>query len=173
MGIRANDFDHVRLDRHTCTKDDGGTPNRPCKACQEEQESRAFAGKQFVVKDSGQRTQFDSGMVRDLSEHKNRPDLVRDGPMFQRWVRLMTNGAKKYAARNWMRASGQAEYERFLESADRHFNIWFTWRMYGINIEDPDNPTTEPLAEDHAAAVMFNVNGAEYVKAKMEKGTST
>lgn len=123
-------------------------------------------GTAFVIKDSGKRAEFDGGMVRDLNEGKNRPDLVRDGPMFQRWVTLMTNGAKKYAARNWMKADGVAEYQRFLESADRHFNIWFTWRMYGINIEDPNNPTDKPLAEDHAAAVFFNINGAEYVKGK-------
>lgn len=121
----------------------------------------------FVVKDSGARVEFGSGMVRDLSENKMRPDLVRDGPMFQRWVKLMTNGAKKYAARNWMKADGTEEYQRFLESADRHFNIWITYELYGINIEDPDHPTNEPLAEDHAAAVFFNINGAEYVKSRL------
>lgn len=125
----------------------------------------------FIVKDSGKRSEFDSGMVRDTTEGKMRPDLVRDGPMFQRWVALMTNGAKKYAARNWMKATGTAEFERFLESADRHFNIWITYRLYGINIEDPNNPTTAPLSEDHAAATLFNINGVEYVAAKQESFT--
>jgi hypothetical protein len=122
--------------------------------------------KPFQIKDSGKRAEFASGMVRDLNEGKQRPDLVRDGPMLQRWITLMTNGAKKYAARNWMKAEGDAEFQRFLESADRHFNIWFTWRMYGVNIEDINNPTDTPLAEDHAAAVIFNINGAEYLKDK-------
>lgn len=118
----------------------------------------------FTVKDSGERQAFAGGMVRDITGAKNRPDLVRDGPMLQRWITLLTNGARKYAARNWMLAAGDEEYARFLESADRHFNIWITYRLHGINIEDPANPTTEPLSEDHAAAVFFNINGAEYIK---------
>lgn len=126
----------------------------------------------FAVKDTGTRETFDSGMVRDTTTGKQRPDLVRDGPMFMRWVMLLTRGAVKYAARNWMKASGQEEYDRFLESLDRHYNIYFTWRRYGINIEDPDNPTTEPLTEDHGAAVFFNLNGAEYVKEKMDAAKS-
>lgn len=123
--------------------------------------------KQFEVKDSGERKQFASGMVRDTAEGKMRPDLVKDGPMFLRWVMLMTRGAIKYAARNWMQATGQEEYDRFLESAERHYTIWYTWRKYGINIENPDHPTREPLTEDHAAALYFNVNGVEYVNAKL------
>ena len=121
-------------------------------------------GYSFVVKDSGKREQFESGMHRDTTEGKSRPDLVRDGPMYLRWISLLTKGAVKYAARNWMLASGEQEYARFLESVDRHYNIWFTWMKYGVNIEDAANPTTQPLQEDHAAAVFFNINGAEYVK---------
>lgn len=122
---------------------------------------------QFQIKDSGARMEFSSGMVRDMTEGKARPDLVRDGPMLQRWVLHLTKGARKYAAKNWMLAAGKEEYDRFIESADRHFNIWITWELYGINIEDPDNPSSKPLAEDHAAAVFFNINGAEYVKEQM------
>ncbi len=118
----------------------------------------------FETKDSGAREVFGSGMQRDTAAGKSRPDLVRDGPMLQRWVGLMTRGAVKYEARNWMKATGEEERQRFLESADRHFNIWFTYRMTGVNIEDPNNPTRNPLAEDHAAAVFFNINGVEYVE---------
>ena len=126
------------------------------------------ASRSFQVKDSGERQEFASGMVRDVTGGKMRPDLVKDGPMFLRWVRLLTKGAVKYAARNWMKAAGQEEHDRFLESAARHFEIWYTWRMYGVNIEDMDNPTREPLTEDHAAAVLFNINGTEYVAERME-----
>lgn len=102
----------------------------------------------FQVKDSGQRMEFESGMVRDVTEGKIRFDLVLDGPMFRRWAEHLTKGAEKYDARNWMKARGGAEYERFRESALRHFVQWY----YG----DVD--------EDHAAAVFFNINGAEYVR---------
>ncbi len=90
-------------------------------------------------------------MVRDVSDDKTDYTLVLDGPMFDRWAEHLTKGAKKYDARNWMKAEGIAEYERFMSSALRHFLQWFRGE------ED----------EDHAAAVFFNINGAEYVNAKM------
>ena len=121
----------------------------------------------FEVKDSGKREQYGSGMVRDTAEGKFRPDLIRDGPMFLRWIWHLTKGAIKYRARNWMVASGDAELDRFLESVDRHYTVWYTWRKYGINIEDPEHPTTDPPVEDHAAGVFFNINGVEYVKERM------
>lgn len=101
----------------------------------------------FQVKDSGKRIEFDSGMVRDVTEGKTRYDLVLDGPMFERWAKHLSLGAEKYDARNWMKAAGQAERDRFRESAVRHFIQWYRG--------DTD--------EDHAAAVFFNINGAEYV----------
>lgn len=104
------------------------------------------------VKDSGKREQFDSGMVRDTTEGKTDYTLVLDGPMFERWAVHLTKGAKKYAKRNWMKAQGMAEYLRFKESALRHFLQWFWGRT----------------DEDHAAAAIFNINGAEYVKEKMD-----
>lgn len=125
--------------------------------------------KPYETKDSGDRADYAGGMVRDTSKGKFRPDLVKDGPMFLRWVGLMTRGAEKYDARNWLLASDKASLDRYLESADRHFTIWYWWRLHGINIEDPANPTNEPLSEDHGAAVFFNVDGAELVAKKLGK----
>lgn len=105
----------------------------------------------FVVKDSGKRTQFESGMVRDVATDKTNVALVFDGPMFWRWAVHLTKGAVKYAKRNWMQASGAEELERFRESAARHFIQWYRG--------DVD--------EDHAAAVMFNINGVEYVRERL------
>jgi hypothetical protein len=104
----------------------------------------------FAVKDSGERQQFDSGMVRDVTDGKTDYALTLDGPMFERWAEHLTKGAQKYDKRNWMKAEGQAEYERFRESAFRHFLQWYRGA----------------IDEDHAAAVVFNVNGAEYVKSR-------
>lgn len=92
-------------------------------------------------------------MVRDVNSDKTLYHLVYDGPLFKRWAELLTRGAKKYTARNWMMACGKDEYDRFMESASRHFHQWFEG----------------DTSEDHAAAVMFNLNGAEFVKAKLEK----
>ncbi len=112
----------------------------------------------FDIKDSGKRAEFTSGMVRDTSEGKTRYHRVADGPMFRRWAEHLTKGARKYpdtapGRPNWTLASGDHEYFRFRESAFTHFMQWY----YG----DTD--------EDHAAAVFFNINGAEYVKDRREE----
>jgi hypothetical protein len=104
--------------------------------------------REFVIKDSGQREKFAGGMVRDTTTGKVEWALVADGPMLRRWAMHLTKGAIKYAKRNWLKASGDAEYERFRESAFRHFMQWYN----------------EERDEDHAAAVIFNINGAEYVR---------
>ena len=102
----------------------------------------------FEIKDSGKRIEFESGMVRDVTEGKINYSLILDGPMFDRWAKHLTTGATKYSKRNWMKAKGDEELERFKESALRHFIQWY--------YDDTD--------EDHAAAVFFNINGVEYVK---------
>ena len=107
-------------------------------------------GSTFVIKDSGVRETFSGGMVRDTAEGKINWSLTADGPMLRRWAIHLTNGAKKYAVRNWMKAEGKAEYERAKESAFRHFMQWY----YGER------------DEDHGAAVIFNINEAEYILGK-------
>ena len=106
---------------------------------------------EYNVKDSGQRQQFAGGMQRDVTDGKIDYSLVFDGPMLKRWAEHLTKGAIKYLKRNWMKATGQEELDRFRESAARHFVQW----MQG----DRD--------EDHAAAVIFNINGAEYVRERL------
>lgn len=107
----------------------------------------------FVIKDSGERQAFAGGMVRDVTTGKTNYSLALDGPMFKRWAEHLTKGAVKYAARNWMKAEGDAELQRFRESALRHFLQWY-WGE---------------TDEDHASAVIFNLNGAEYVREQMAK----
>lgn len=111
----------------------------------------------FITKDSGKRQEFESGMQRDTSEGKLRYHRVADGPMLKRWAGLLTRGAVKYpdpkpGVANWTQANGEAEYARFRESAWTHFMQWY----YG---DEPE--------EDHAAAVFFNINGAEYTKERI------
>lgn len=87
-------------------------------------------------------------MVRDVEDDKTDWTLVFDGPMLKRYAEHLTKGAKKYSPRNWMKASGDAEYDRFKRSLLRHLVAYL-------------NGETD---EDHAAAVIFNLNGMEYVK---------
>lgn len=107
----------------------------------------------FGVKDSGQRWQFKSGMVRDTTDGKTDFSLCFDGPMFERLAVHLTKGAQKYSARNWMKAAGAEELARFRSSACRHFYQWLRG--------DTD--------EDHAAATVFNINGALYVEQRIKE----
>lgn len=111
----------------------------------------------FGIKDSGKRQQFASGMVRDIATGKPEIHRVLEGPMFMRWVIHLTKGAIKYpdnldGTANWTKAAHHEELRRFKQSALRHFMQWY----FG----DKD--------EDHASAVFFNINGAEYTSARME-----
>jgi hypothetical protein len=111
-----------------------------------------------VTKDSGQRTTFSSGMVRDTQDGKLMWHAIFDGPMAYRWAALLTRGKLKYpdsedGEANWLKASGIAEWIRFRCSAMRHFVMWF------IGCKD----------EDHAAGTFFNMNGAEYVEQTLSK----
>ena len=100
--------------------------------------------KVFKTKDSGKRVKFPTGMNRDIQDGKPRYDLVYK-PMLKRWAELMARGAEKYGERNWEKSKTQEELNRFIASANRHFEQWV--------MGDTD--------EDHAAAVMFNIAAAE------------
>jgi len=112
---------------------------------------------EFTVKDSGKREEYESGMRRDTNEGKIRYDLVvpvsMKNPMLKRWAVHMAKGATKYGDRNWEKAAGLPEFSRFRESAFRHFMQWYL----GEN------------EEDHASAVFFNIQGAEYAKEKLDQ----
>lgn len=115
----------------------------------------------FVIKDSGERQVFTSGMVRDVETGKEQYHRVLEGPMLLRWVRHLTKGATKYpdspdGSANWTKAHEELEYRRFKRSALRHFMQWYRG--------DVD--------EDHGAAVYFNINGAEHVKEKLNGKSS-
>lgn len=116
----------------------------------------------WVTKDSGKRAEFASGMVRDINDGKPRFSLcLADGvpydeQLLTRWAMLMERGRIKYGLRNWQNANSQEELDRFRDSALRHMMQWMC---------DEDD-------EDHAAAILFNVMGAEYVKRRLKDGTS-
>jgi hypothetical protein len=113
--------------------------------------------KDYIVKDSGKREEFKSGMVRDTTEGKVNFWRVLAGPMLQRWAAHLTKGAVKYpdiapGISNWTLAGSERELMRFKDSAFRHFVQWQRGER----------------DEDHAAAVFFNINGACYVEDKLK-----
>lgn len=113
---------------------------------------------EFETKDSGVRSTYDSGMVRDTNYGKARFDLIHPQgvpykeQILTRFAELMSRGAVKYNARNWEKASGQEEMDRFKESALRHCEQWYCGET----------------DEDHAVAVFFNIMAYEATKYKIE-----
>ncbi len=114
---------------------------------------------EFVTKDSGARQEYASGMRRDLQDNKPRFDLItplncpKDANMLWRWAMLLERGMSKYGYRNWELANSEEELIRFKASAARHFQQW----LNGYDSE-----------EDHAAAIMFNIQAYEWLKRKIE-----
>ncbi len=106
----------------------------------------------FETKDSGEREVFSSGMMRDSEPKTLEPGLI-PVEMLVRWAELMGRGALKYEARNWEKASTPEELDRMQRSAFRHFLQWLRG--------DTD--------EDHAAAVFFNIAGAEHIRVALLK----
>jgi dATP/dGTP diphosphohydrolase, N-terminal len=110
----------------------------------------------FVTKDSGARSEYKSGMVRDTQDGKPRFNLLYplDVPyseqMLTRLAELLERGMAKYGWRNWEKANSDEELIRFRESAHRHFIQWLCGEK----------------DEDHGAATMFNIIAAEYVTYK-------
>jgi len=72
--------------------------------------------------------------------------------IYLRLAGLYGRGAQKYGENNWQKASGMAEYNRFKQSAHRHF------LQYLAGDDD----------EDHFCAVLFNIYGIEYTYKRME-----
>lgn len=91
----------------------------------------------FVVKDSGQRQNFETGAKRDTQDGKPRFDLVPPLAL-QRVAMHYTNGAKKYDEHNWVKGIPRS---RCIASALRH--------LYQLIMGD--------RTEDHASAVVFNM----------------
>jgi len=111
----------------------------------------------FITKQKNKKMEFKTGMQREISTGKPRYDLIIPlgvkNHLLKRWAELMERGSQKYSARNWEKASTEEELNRFKESAFRHFIQWF------------DGETDE----DHAAGCMFNLQGAEVVRERLDK----
>lgn len=111
----------------------------------------------FITKANGEKLTYKSGFKKETDINKPRFDLLIpkstkfDNSMLYRWSMLLSRGANKYSERNWEKANSLEEMDKFKASAFRHFMQWF-------------HGETD---EDHAAAILFNVNAVEYVKDKL------
>ena len=99
-----------------------------------------------VIKDSGERTQFASGAVRDMHEGKGRFDLL---PMcvLMRLARHYEAGSLKYGDRNWEKGIPCHSYA---DSAMRHIVKYMDgWKD-----------------EDHLIAAIWNLCGLAWTEEK-------
>ena len=104
----------------------------------------------MIIKDSGQRTEFETGAVRDM--HEGKGDFVAmPADALLRLSKLYEAGAKKYGRFNYLKG---IPISSFMDSALRHIY------KYLAGWDD----------EDHLAAAAFNILGAmqmEEVKPEM------
>ena len=105
----------------------------------------------FVVKDSGVRQEYASGMRRDTQEGKVNYRLIHI-PFLKRLAIHLGKGMVKYGRDNWKLANSPEELERFEDSAERHLMQWLSGEV----------------DEDHAMAVVFNIMAAEYVRDRLD-----
>lgn len=98
------------------------------------------------ILDSGDRTKFKTGAVRDMHEGKGRFDLL---PMcvLLRLAKHYENGSKKYGDRNWEKG---IPAHSFADSAMRHF----------VKYMDGQND------EDHLIAAIWNLMGLAWTEEK-------
>lgn len=71
---------------------------------------------EFVVKDSGERQDFDTGARRDTLSGKPRPSLITPFGI-ERLAYVYARGADKYGEDNWQKGM---PFSRYLDSAERH-----------------------------------------------------
>lgn len=99
-----------------------------------------------MIKDSGERTEFESGAVRDMHEGKGRFDLL---PMcvLMRLARHYEAGSLKYGDRNWQKGIPCHSYA---DSAMRHIIKYMDgWKD-----------------EDHLIAAIWNLCGLAWTEEK-------
>lgn len=92
----------------------------------------------YNIKDSGKRTQFDTGAEREPSVDKSRPDLVSPFALDRLGKHMAEAARTKYSEWNWAKGLPSS---RCLESCLRHLN------QFAMGETD----------EDHLAAAMFNL----------------
>lgn len=105
---------------------------------------------QPVIKDSGNRREFDNWFVRDLDDDKLRWDLMPIEQMSDVCLQY-TLWMKKYWENNWHQARWKVAINRFKQSARRHFLAWQSGQY----------------DEMHHAATVFNIWAYEFHTKRM------
>lgn len=109
----------------------------------------------FVTKDSGKKAVYEDGMQRDTTEGKPMFGLMfpegvpYEEQLITRVADLYARGAVKYGDRNWEKSCTPKSLNHHREAFWRHAVKFF------LGVQD---------GEDHAAAVVWNVNAVELTR---------
>uniref|UniRef100_A0A6H1ZPN0 dATP/dGTP diphosphohydrolase N-terminal domain-containing protein n=1 Tax=viral metagenome TaxID=1070528 RepID=A0A6H1ZPN0_9ZZZZ len=105
----------------------------------------------YTIKDSGERREFDTGAVRDVSGGKGRFDLL---PFLALWdlAKHYEKGCGKYGPENWLKG---IPLRVMFDSAMRHSTEFF------LGLEDGEN---------HLIAAIWNLMGLYELKKRIEFG---
>jgi hypothetical protein len=108
-----------------------------------------------VLKDSGERRQFDTGAVRDRARGKGRFDLLST-QMLMRLARHYEAGAIKYSDRNWEKGM---PFSVYVDAAMRHLVKYLAgwgdedhlaaaiWNLAALMFMEHKHPTLNDLPE--------------------------
>lgn len=146
-GVQGCPSKYEYEDKNICPKIDKTVPD--CAACWDSEIPGTEPTPVPVsspIQDSGDRTQFDSGAVRDMHAGKGRFDLL---PMcvLLRLARHYENGCRKYGDRNWEKG---IPCHSFADSALRHL----------VKYMDGQRD------EDHLIAAIWNLCGLAWNEEK-------
>lgn len=102
------------------------------------------------IKDSGQRSEFKTGAVRDIQSGKGRYDLVPPEAI-RRVAKIFEGGAEKYGGNNWRKG---IPMHCFMNSGKRHLDKYIEgWKD-----------------EDHLAMACWNLMAAIATEEMVAKG---
>ncbi len=104
----------------------------------------------YIIEDSGTRQEFETGAHRDITEGKGRYDLI-SLILMERLAKHSEGGVKKYGEHNWRKGIPLTSY---LSSATHHLSCL----CEGM------------ITEDHAAAVVWNMQGFMWTHDQIDKG---
>jgi hypothetical protein len=115
---------------------------------------------EFVTRDSGDKAVYADGMQRDTSEGKPKFGLMfpkgvaYEDQLLTRVAGLYARGGEKYGDRNWEKSSTEESLAHHEEAFWRHAVKFF------LGVND---------GEDHAAAVVWNINAIELTRRNVLK----
>jgi len=118
------------------------------------------AGKAYITRKSGEKFESPDGMVRDTSANKPQftlmfpKDVPYEDQLMTRVADLYHRGGVSYGARNWEKSSTEESLAKHEDCLMRHV-IKFL-----LGVED---------GEDHAAAVVWNVNAVDLTRRKIRE----